>query len=527
MRDIGAMGENSFSLWCAQAGLFANKSEPDKTGWDFYVEFPFENGLEADEIHKSAIECKVQVKSTDCNKGKVSISLSNLRRLVTALMPSFLVFIEFGGRNEAESCFVVHVDNELITKVLKRLHESEQLGRGNSINKRTLTIHYNQSHLVKNVNGEQLKEIFQSYIGNDISKYIADKKAHLASTGFENGRAEINFTIDGIYNLKKLIDVSLGIEKTAEIKSFKGTKTRFGILSKSPFVDAVSGELSLPDLKPYSEGTIKFKEDNLSLGYSFYVKLFLSPFNVLVPHEYKKARIEGDFFNLIFYPFSSKSELSFSFGEGIRLEIRKLRDALALLNLLCTKGKNIYLEFCFNNFPNLTSVIESHGFEYFFSNELKALNAACNILQSFNIFDKVDVSLLEISRYSESICQFNDTISSTGKIFKTEFEVENDDFSTDKETVNIFLASTKIGSHAFGALMTIKGSILVSEEKKYAIISNTATLEKRIVSQNGSVIDKKDLMEAIKSIEEKYLPSCQVVTICESNSSSASHPSEY
>ncbi len=43
MRDVGGMGENTFEAWCNSVGLAANRSQIDKTGWDYLVEFPVEH----------------------------------------------------------------------------------------------------------------------------------------------------------------------------------------------------------------------------------------------------------------------------------------------------------------------------------------------------------------------------------------------------------------------------------------------------------------------------------------------------
>ena len=92
MRDLGQLGENTFAMWCAQVGLSANPSAIDKTGWDYYVEFPISQNISTNELHKSAFECKVQVKATDKQDRKLSITVSNLRRLATAQMPSFILY---------------------------------------------------------------------------------------------------------------------------------------------------------------------------------------------------------------------------------------------------------------------------------------------------------------------------------------------------------------------------------------------------------------------------------------------------
>ena len=96
MRDLGAMGENAFSLLCNSVGLIANGSKIDKTGWDFIVEFPenINNGILAD-MEPAPLECRIQVKSTDKKDRKVQINLKNMNRLVKAPMPSFICLIEF------------------------------------------------------------------------------------------------------------------------------------------------------------------------------------------------------------------------------------------------------------------------------------------------------------------------------------------------------------------------------------------------------------------------------------------------
>ncbi|ENU71461.1 hypothetical protein [Acinetobacter baumannii] len=45
MRDLGQLGESTFAMWCAQVGLIANGSAIDKTGWDYYVEFPISSNI--------------------------------------------------------------------------------------------------------------------------------------------------------------------------------------------------------------------------------------------------------------------------------------------------------------------------------------------------------------------------------------------------------------------------------------------------------------------------------------------------
>ncbi|MBS4018326.1 MAG: hypothetical protein KGZ68_08835, partial [Dechloromonas sp.] len=226
MKDLGQMGESTFNLWCAQAGLTANGSKVDKTGWDFFVEFPFAERVAPTQIHAPAIECKVQVKATDKTDRKLSIKLSNLRRLITAPMPAFFVFIEFDKKDVAQRAFLVHVDEGLISKTLKRIHELENVSGCFDHHKRSLTIHYGPENEIPSLRGESLKRKIEEYVPSGMSAYMANKRQHLESTGFENGFAQITFSTEGETNLTDLIDVSIGLKQSVQISKFESFHTR-------------------------------------------------------------------------------------------------------------------------------------------------------------------------------------------------------------------------------------------------------------------------------------------------------------
>lgn len=513
MRDLGLMGENTFSLWCADTGLIPNGSQIDKTGWDFFVEFPFYSSENPYEIHNSAIECKVQVKATDKNDRKLPITLSNLRRLITAQMPAFFVFIEFDGTNSAKRAFIVHIDNDLISKVLKRLHELEQSDEANNYNKRKMTIHYDDSHIMQRLDGECLKNTLLRHIGKNMAEYIAKKKAHLESTGFEDGFAQISFATEGEDNLKKLIDVSIGVEKSVDIAIFKGTHTRFGIAEKSPFVDSKSGKLEMPNLKPNAEGLIRFKENKLSPGLSFKSRLYISPFNAMVPKELWKMRVEGDFFDLKFNPYTGSANYSFSFGGGVRLEIRSFRDAIKLLSLLGSSAKKLFAELIFKGFPKLEFQVGCSDKNFDFSKELNAIESAVKLLSEFDVTELVDTSFEEISRYSAEICQMESMLGSSPGLFKVEFGVDGEGFDSTKEAACIFLVTAPIGSHIFGAILVLIGSVGAIEKEQFRLITEEVVIEKKIISAQDDSIRNEDLVAAIEEIEKKYVNDYSVVTM--------------
>ena len=513
MRDLGLMGESTFVSWCAQVGLIPNGSQIDKTGWDFLVEFPFSSGLSPQEIHKSAFECKVQVKATDNRERKLPIKLSNLRRLATAQMPVFFVFLEFDGESSVQKAFVVHVNNELITKILKKLHKTEQSDKENNFNKRKMTIHYTNKNLINELSGESLKARFIKEIGNDAAEYIARKKKHLESTGYENGMANFTFTTEGENDLKKLIDVSIGIEEEVEISSFKGINTRFGIMSNNPFVACSTGKISMPGLKPMTKGRIIFKEGKFSPVLSFKADLYNSPLNQVVPDELKKIRVKGEFFELHLHPFTNEASFSFSLPEDSRLEINKFRDAIKLLNLLNCKNKQLISEFIFDDFPKLKFHVECETQEFDFSDKLKTIESAIKIIIEFGITEHTSISTSEIIKYRNLILEMDVILNSSESTYRIEFGVEGDDYNEDKETAFICLITAPIGNHILGCILTITGKIEKLDNNKYLLIANNRIVEQKIISSREDIIDHEDLVAAIESIERKYENDFSVVTM--------------
>jgi len=515
MRDLGSMGESTFSLWCADAGLIANSSQIDKTGWDFLVEFPFNSASELPpiELHKAAFECKVQVKATDNQERKLPITLSNLRRLITAQMPAFFVFIEFDGTDSAKRAFVVHIDNELISKVLKKLHKIEQSDAVNKFNKRKMTIHYGAEQEMQALNGGCLKEIFKNHIGNNLAKYVSNKVAHLDSTGFEDGFSQIHFTTEGEDNLKQLIDVSLGIENDVELSTFKGSHTRFGIATKQPFVDCIGGKLEMPNIEPNEEIIVRFKESKLSPGISFKSKFFSSPFNIMVPDELKKIRIEGEFFDLVLNPYTGSASYSFSLGEGVRLEVIKFRDALKLLNLLNSSGKNILAELVFDSGKSIAFKVGCTDAQFDFSKELKAIECAVKLLSDFDVSEVVDISFSEISKHEEVICQMASLINASPNLFRVEFSVDGEGFDPSKNVANIFLVTTPIGSHIFGLIIVLTGTVKTIDNELYQLVTNNVSIEKRLISGRDESIKNEDLLSEIELVEKRYGEDYSVVTM--------------
>jgi hypothetical protein len=518
MRDLGEMGECTFNLWCSQAGLTANGSKVDRTGWDFFVEFPFAARIGPNQLHEPAIECKVQIKATDKINRKLSIKLSNLRRLITAPMPAFFIFIEFDGKDIAQRTFLVHVDESLISKTLKRIHELENVSELFDHHKRSLTIHYRPEHEVSPLSGESLKKRIEEYVPNGMSAYIASKSQHLESTGFEGGFAQIEISTEGKENLIDLIDASIGLKRPVQISKFESFHIRFGIKSKFPMIDSEGGRLEVLALKPTATGTIRFREDRLSPGLVFPTRFYSSPLNSIAPAELVKFRVETDFFDISINPFTGSAEYRMNAGAGVRLPINQLRDVIRLMQIITSSGKRILVDISLGELKTMELAVTAKEQPFKYKQVLEALNAAQKICDFFEVNEPIKVSLEEIAQYANSLTQLYSVINADPALFKCEFSVQEEGYDTTKPTACILMTTTKLGRHVFGFIFVITGSVTLLEDNSYSLVASNATIMQKIVSNNDGAIQKEDLIKAFDDVEKIYADKFEVITFFDKSS---------
>lgn len=503
-RDLGLLGESTFAFWCVQAGLICNKSHVDKTGWDFYVEYPSHATGAANQLHGAAVDCKVQVKATDHRKRKIQVSLSNLRRLVTAQMPAFFVFLEFDCKDEAQSAFVVHVDDQLIAETLQRLHEKEEIYQRTDHHKYSMTVHYDDSHRLPILTGTELSKRILSYVPQGMADYVAKKQACLEKTGFENGFAQVTFKTDGEQNIKELVDVSIGARNSVAVKGLKGFQNRFGIKSRAPLFDSHEGRLEMPDLKPNAVGVIRFRQDRLSPSLAFECKLFISPFITAIPDRFAMIRIESDGFDLKMNISTGEIEYNFNADVDAKIPVQRLRDIIRLLQLISASGKKLLVAMNFENFPDLELEVDCRTESFELHNEIHALNCAVEILSDFGVSEPVRTTLQEISIYSAKISQFHSVIFAKRNLLRVEFSVEGEGFESGKRVVCISVVFVPVGECLLGAVLAISGSVVPIDGDRYELLATDAVVEHKLVSGSKGKIPREDLAVAVDAVALKY-----------------------
>lgn len=505
-RDLGPLGEAEFRRLCHSVSLTVHKSEMDRTGWDFFVEFPFNRD---DSIPKdmlaAPLKCTIQVKATDKQRKVEQIYLSNLRWLVTTPMPAFFCFIEFDGKDSPQAVYLVHVEKEIMEKTLKRIRELENKGGGDRLNKHKLNISYNNSNRLSNITGSNLKSEIEKYVPDGLAKYTEDKNRLLKTLGFEDGCYQLNFTIVGTDPIGDLLDLTLGIRKELEIYHSSGYHKRFGILSKEPHIDCNGGIVSI-QAKPI-EVKLKFKEYKFSPGISFDAKLYVPSLNRFIPEKQMKLRITSSFFEFII----RTDQINFSvhlYSE--RVVLGELKNFIEILTILENPSNSVTVEL-------ESEIINSLPFLNFSSNDLSPSLRDISFIdhQLFNWSDingtaQIIIDICRKMHISESdvLANVEDLIdvakrphvqllyqalygkTDASRLFLSELPNEREYEQGARAAVVCFLV-VHVGNHIIGCCVGIIG-LLALLDKQYML-----TIEKFLTGQQFAVAESKTISKEI------------------------------
>lgn len=262
-RDVGHMGEHEFEQWCSQAGLAANRPSEDAGGWDFIVQVkkprPPAAVQSLDHLALPAV-CLVQVKSTD-TRATPEIALSNWRHLINPAFPAFVLLFNFGGHEHPIEAHLVHIDENLISRVVKRLRELHA-SDADTLHKRTVSVPWDAGNGLPELNGPAFRAVLEKHMGPDPKEYWEKKKRWYEDAGYQDARYRVSMRTSGTPEGSaddRLVDFALGLtnELPSTLMSFE--EIRFGIPVPAPLGVPLPQEVkvAIPQL-PHLTGTVEF-----------------------------------------------------------------------------------------------------------------------------------------------------------------------------------------------------------------------------------------------------------------------------
>lgn len=334
--DLGEWGESHFRALCAAGGLVANKAERDKMGWDFMVEVPPVAPTPALPLDQrpNGLRCRVQVKTHwRRDDDRVEMSLSAAERLAKDPGPSFVVVLtaeaSAGEDLRLVDSHLIHMLDDNLERVLKRLRENEADPNANSLAEQTISYRSKIAGKQFLPKGSALRDALARDCGADPQTYIARKNTQLKMLGYAAGRYEVKTTIKA-NNVDEFVEMLLGL-RPAPAENLETYDTRFGVqVPINPTATRAEIKFDPPSLKC----TVRVRGEGLTPPAVFPGEVFLPAWQG-IPDEHKRMLVKAPFFSL---DLRSIGEVGFKLEadalNNAELDLEDWRNYLRLLEIL-------------------------------------------------------------------------------------------------------------------------------------------------------------------------------------------------
>jgi len=314
--DLGGIGEATLLAWAHEVGISPNKANHDVKGWDFLLVLP-KGGADVVAVSPLDLEppeltCLVQVKTTRDASKSIGVKLSNWQRLATSPLPTFFLVLEVNSANKPHRAFLVHVGEEWIARVLKRLRQAKPNERDN-LHRRSLALALKAGETLPSLDGHALLGALRVSIGANAYDYFSIKRRWLDTVGYEHGRFDVRLTFgsaasDDLY--ETMADFAIGRLKRMPLKRYRVRDIRFGVPTSVKDVQSPQEMfLELPEIPPRMDVTLEASDDKgievVSIDCKAYPATTLFPF---LPPKYRKVALKADGVTLLVTPAESDSE---------------------------------------------------------------------------------------------------------------------------------------------------------------------------------------------------------------------------
>lgn len=225
---LGESAEDLFRHLAGRARLTTNKSDRDRTGWDFVVEFQpeaFDETMPLD--RRSPRACVVQVKATASgSESRVPAKLSAVERLAKDPRPAFVVVFRLHSDGRPIAGYLIHLLDKRLAHVLRRLRSAEA-GGDHAINHHKISWDYQKVGTEFELTPEGLYGALEAVVKEDPALYTQEKLRQIAELGYEDGQylSEAVIRIDGY---EHLTNIMFGLAPLRPLQ-MKVWDNRFGI----------------------------------------------------------------------------------------------------------------------------------------------------------------------------------------------------------------------------------------------------------------------------------------------------------
>lgn len=297
--ELGKKGEARFSEICNDTKLIRNPStDHDRTGWDYIVEFDQvpPSGNATLDTRRSPLSSHVQVKTMWNTNDRFRMRLSAAERLAKEPKPAFVYVFKVDKNLNFVSAYLVHILDENLATVLRRLRREQAIGTNPSrINRKYISFQVSRCGQKIAPTGEAFRRAVSEFCGSDLNTYIEKKRGQLENLGFEAGRYQMTTTFK-VEGYGGLVDGLLGLSEL-EVTAGQTFETRFGIKLSLQEPDFARAIMYIQPGKADS-CTISVREAPLVAPATFSADIIVPPIKGL-PKEHVKFLVKAQLFRLL------------------------------------------------------------------------------------------------------------------------------------------------------------------------------------------------------------------------------------
>lgn len=483
-RDVGVMGENSFRSMCTAAGFICQKSERDETGWDFNLEYKEIDVESASDLHKSAFDVKVQVKSSNNDSLSCQVKLSNLWLMSRSALPSYFAFLHFDGGYQPKRVFIKLVCNDLIEATLKKVHLKLSEDPNAKLNDVRVSIKFSEEDGVSFPFEENIKEKLMTCLGCEFEEYVLNKADFLSRVGYEGNCSLLRLGGLTEGDIEGLVDSSLGLSQGGvDVTVIEAVEKRFGIETPiKKLEESNTVRFEAVNVKPAISGKMSFYKDALSRRTEVEADLFIPPFIKFLPDKYHKFLFKSDFFEIEWFPNNGKGDFRINLDVEF-LGVKKFKDALLVSNVLSGTG-NIRVSFIAeegDKFDLNLSANGGNGYEC----ELRTLELVENLVHTFGESESIKISYSDLESQAPAVESFHELVKDCNVLQQVRLDRSLN--KADENVVSIiYLSGCWIGNYFFGAFVLSTGQVEVDQGQEVLNVQSSRILDKFSFPMSGA-----------------------------------------
>jgi hypothetical protein len=404
---------------------------------------------------------------------------------------------EFDNQNDCQRAYLIHIGEDYIRRVLKRLREAGSRKKA-KLHKLRMRFKYGEADRLLTLSGSGLIEAIQLHVPGDLDEYSAWKMDLRKSAGYEEGRflAQATMLLPLEYAndpVKYLVDFSLGIVPQIDTERVVFKDLRFGI--EAPELTRISegGFVTLKDRKPIDAVIVRLGSDDGEREIRLEMQVY-------VPKGFRHSPGEEYFKTLYEAPFVTVVTRYKPVAQGeINIHLPDLDEKQALQDLIPACEMVLLIHYALTNDCDLTFQVkrgtDSLGsgivsldprkdqLDDLMISVAKLVQQAWVVSRHFDIQNKVKLLIRDLFALSQSLTIMDCLLANDPLVFKVQFHATVEfDRSFQGKCIPIVI-SLDLGGYRILASFAVLGNLkkvnsLIDESMPIEIVANDVRLHR-------------------------------------------------